>query len=196
MKHSSVNIHPTAVIYPNVTILEGVTIGPYAVIGGMPQVKTNRDAGHGVVIGEGSYIGPHCQIDSGQHQRTVISKRVYMMGNVHVGHDCVIEPDVTLSQGVVLAGHVRVCEGATLGIGATVHQHQIIGHYAMLGMGAALGKRSFHALVLPGQTWAGVPATYLKVNTIGLERNGIDGDELTRLTQTYLDDYPMKVGKE
>ena len=185
-------IHETAIIHPNVTIQDGAVIGPYAVIGGMPQVRTNRDAGHGVIIGEGAYIGPHCQIDSGLNERTKIGEYAYLMGNVHVGHDCIVEPYVTLSQGVILAGHVRICEGATLGIGAMVHQHQIIGHYAMIGMGAVIPRRTFKALILPGQIWAGNPAEEKGQNRIGMERHGVDDNGINRLTQLYLDKYPMK----
>jgi UDP-N-acetylglucosamine acyltransferase len=190
------NIHETAIIFPNVLIGDNVTIGPYAVIGGMPQVKADRDAGHGVVIGEGAYIGPHCQIDSGHKDRTRIGERAYLMGNVHVGHDCIIEPDVTLSQGVVLAGHVRVCEGATLGIGATVHQHQIIGHYCMIGMGSVVNRRGFSSLVLPGQTWAGNPAKYISVNKIGMQRAGVSWADLQRLNDKYLYMYPVAVAND
>lgn len=184
------NIHETAIIYPNVILGENITIGPYAVIGGPPQVRTNRNAGFGVVIGDGAYIGPHCQIDGGLNERTKIGERAYLMGSVHVGHDCVIEPGATLSQGVTLAGHVRICEGATLGICAAVHQHQIIGHYAMIGMGAVITRRSFKSLILPGTIWAGNPAEEIGENRIGMERNGIDDNSINRLTQMYLDKYP------
>jgi UDP-N-acetylglucosamine acyltransferase len=183
-------IHSTAIIYPNVKIHPDATVGPYAVIGGPPQVLKNMDAGHGVVIGDGAYIGPFCQIDSGLKGKTIIGENAYLMGNVHVGHDCIIEPYAVLSQGAILAGHVHLCEGATIGIGATIHQWQIIGHYAMIGMGSVVTKRSFNALIMPGQTWAGVPAKYKGMNHKGLERGGIE--DISRITQLYLDKFPFQ----
>jgi len=190
------NIHSTATIYPNVTIHPTAYIGPGCVIGAPPEIRGNRDAGCGVTIGEGARLEKNVVVDAGVKGRTIIGENVMLMSGVHIGHDAILEPYVTIAPHGVVGGHVRICEGATIGMGATIHQHQIIGHYAMLGMGAALGRRSFHSLVLPGQTWAGVPAKYLNINKIGLERNDVSAESLTRLTQVYLDMYPMQVGKE
>jgi UDP-N-acetylglucosamine acyltransferase len=183
-------IHETAIIYPNVKIHPGAHIGPYAVIGGPPQVLKNMNSGHGVIIGENAYIGPFCQIDGGIKNRTIIGENAFLMGNVHVGHDCIIEPYVVISQGAILAGHVHICEGATIGIGATIHQFQIIGHYAMIGMGSVVTRRSINSLIMPGQTWAGAPAQYKGMNQKGLERAGIQ--DINRISDFYLDKFPFQ----
>lgn len=185
-------IHPSATIYPNVTIHPTAYIGPGCVIGAPPEIRGNTIAGFGVVIDEGARLEKNVVVDAGVKARTIISENVMIMSGVHIGHDVILEPYVTIAPGAVIGGWVRICEGAYIGMNAGVHQYQIIGYYAAIGGNSFVPRRSFHALVLPGQTWAGVPAKYLNINNVGLERNSIDGDALNRLTQMYLDAYPVK----
>lgn len=158
-------IHPTAKIYPGVVIENGVEIGPYAVIGKRAQIKNGYDnlpVGK-VTIKTGAKIGPHCQIDSGSFRHTVIGENAFVMGNVHVGHDCEIGKEVVLSQGAILSGEVRIGDYTNIGIGAVIHQQIAIPAKCMLGMGAVLTKKA--ALQMRhAETWAGNPAKKLGPN--------------------------------
>jgi len=62
-------IHPTAMVSPEVELAEGVQIGPYAVIG------------ERVVIGQGTWVGPHAVIEG----PTVIGKNNRIKGQSAIG---------------------------------------------------------------------------------------------------------------
>ena len=52
----------------------------------------------------------------------------------------------------------------------------------MLGMGCVVTKKS---VVKPGHIYVGNPARELGLNTIGLDRNGIDEMRLQQLTEEF-----------
>ncbi len=56
--HMATQVHPTALVHPDAQLDDGVSVGPYTVIG--PQVR----------IGAGTVIGPHCVIEG----RTTIGR--------------------------------------------------------------------------------------------------------------------------
>ncbi len=65
--------------------------------------------------------------------------------------------------------------GANIGLNAVIHQRQVIGSWAFVGMGAIVVKG---AVVNPGEVWGGSPAKLIKANKIGLERNGVSDIDL------------------
>ncbi|MCX5830373.1 MAG: acyl-ACP--UDP-N-acetylglucosamine O-acyltransferase [Deltaproteobacteria bacterium] len=56
------NIHPTAIVSPDVNIGEGATIGAYSVIGRQVRIGSNTAIASHVVIEAGTEIGENCQI--------------------------------------------------------------------------------------------------------------------------------------
>jgi UDP-N-acetylglucosamine acyltransferase len=64
-------IHPTAVVDPKAQLAEGVTVGPYSIIGG------------DVVIGEGTVIGAHCVITG----HTVMGKKNRVFAGAVLGSE-------------------------------------------------------------------------------------------------------------
>ncbi|MDP9338666.1 MAG: UDP-3-O-(3-hydroxymyristoyl)glucosamine N-acyltransferase [Acidobacteriota bacterium] len=80
-------IHATAIVAPLTQIADGVSIGPYAVIG--------EDA-H---IGEGTQIGPHVVIGAG----------------CWIGKNCRIHARVTLYRGTRIGDRVEIHSGAVIG---------------------------------------------------------------------------------
>lgn len=80
-------VHPTAIVSPEATIGENVSIGPYAVI--------ERDA----EIGDGSRIFPYC----------------YVGDNCRLGPNCTLYPHAVLYQDVVLGARCTVHSGAVIG---------------------------------------------------------------------------------
>lgn len=63
----------------------------------------------------------------------MIEDRVLMLASSHVGHDSHIESDVVLSNGVLIAGHVRVGTRCVLGGGSAIRQFVNIGKMSMIG---------------------------------------------------------------
>jgi UDP-N-acetylglucosamine acyltransferase len=160
-----VTVSSLAVIYPGVKIGEGCYIDDFAVIGDPAQIKdgfTNMPVGK-VVIGRNTHIGAHCHISSGSEFNTVIGDHCFIMGRVHIGHDCVIGHDVVLSEGAILSGHVEIGDKANVGIGATFHQFVKIPEKCMIGMAAVVTKKAA-ASMGKMETWAGNPAKKLGIN--------------------------------
>ena len=187
-------IHPTAVVSPrarlgaDVSIQEhcvvraGVTIGsgtlirPGCILGTGAEMYGRFNAeGLGVIIGEGCVISDGAKIHAGTQRPTKIGNRVHILAGGHIGHDAILEDDVTVSVMVVIGGHAYVMKGANVGMNATILQRQVVGSYCMIGANAAIGKS---AKLWPGNLYAGVPAKLIKANTIGLQRAGVTDEML------------------
>lgn len=165
----------------------GVVIGPNVVIGdnnrfeahvcvGMPPESRGHLTNYGpVVIGNNNVFREFVTVQGGVNQATRVGNNVLALRGSHISHDTEVEDDVQISCNVLIGGHSHIMVGANLGLGAIVHQHQVIGAYSMLGMGAVVTK---HQLVVPGQVYVGNPARHLKANDIGLVRAGVTADDV------------------
>jgi UDP-N-acetylglucosamine acyltransferase len=89
---------------------------------------------------------------------------------------------MTLSCNVLIGGHSTIMKGCNLGLGSIVHQFSVIGAYSMLGMGCIVPKSK---RIEPGFIYVGNPARMLKMNTIGLQRNGITANILQDFCVRY-----------
>ena len=157
-------IHPTAVIFDNVTIGEGVYIGPFCVIGAPPEHREEfGNEGVGVVICEGAVLHKAVVVDSGIRRQTYIGANVVAMSGAHVGHDAFIDKEVTLAPKSCIGGHTNVMWKANIGMGASVHQNCNIPNRCMIGMGAVVTKAVSDRMNYC-ETWAGNPARKLGMN--------------------------------
>lgn len=157
-------IHPTAIIYPNVTIGEDVYIGPYCVIGapaehlkhwGEPDQKS-------VVIQSGTIIHGHVTIDAGIHGDTYIYSKCFIMKGVHIGHDSEIGSKCVIAPRAIIGGHVKMSPECKIGMGAIIHQRKVVPMNIEIGMGAVVTKST--ELWKDG-TFVGNPAHFLKPRT-------------------------------
>lgn len=154
------DIHPTAVIYPNVTIGEGVYIGPLCIIGAPPEnLKTWPDAGKGVYIGDGARLTGGVTIDAGVERQTWIGERAFIMKGVHVGHDSILGKDCVLAAHCSLAGYVVLGDGCYLGMGVIVRNRKVVPHDVEVGMGAIVTRSCD---LWPGGIFIGAPAAFLR----------------------------------
>lgn len=197
-------IHPTAIIHPLSTIGRGNFIGPFCVIGpdvmigddnrfegscyiGTPsqhREKFGPNPGARVKIGNRNvfreFVTVHCPLT--KESITQIGNDNFLMAGVHIPHDATIEDKITMANNVLLGGHTHVMEGANIGLGAIVHQRQIIGAYSMLGMGSIVPKGKE---VRPGFIYAGNPIRLINRNKIGLERGQINGAHLENFIRRF-----------
>jgi UDP-N-acetylglucosamine acyltransferase len=102
------------------------------------------------------------------------------MSYVHVAHDCAIEDEVTLANGVQLAGHVRVERGASVGGLTPVHQFVRIGTLAFVGGASRVSQD-----VPPYARASGNPCKLYGINTIGLTRAGLSADTRQAVKRAY-----------
>lgn len=170
-------IGPYAVVLGPTVIGDGNWIGPHAVIGTPPE---NRSTPHvvgwegelgefGVRIGDRNRIRENVTVHGGTHRPTRIGDDCFLLVYSHIGHDVVLDDNVTLAPVAQVAGHNRIWSHANVGMSATVHQGVDIGPGAMIGMSTAVRK-----VAQPWATLLGNPARAVSINTVGLSRLGCD----------------------
>src|SRR5918992_1470182 len=96
-----------------------------------------------------------------EEEPTRIGNRNFLMGGVHVAHDCRIGDDNIFANGAALAGHIRVEDHAFLSNDVGCHQFVRIGRYAMVG-----GKSKIVQDVLPFFTTDGNPPRVRGLNMV------------------------------
>ena len=140
------DIHPTAVIEDCVEMGEDNYIGPFCFLTGHLIIgNNNRFESHctvgtraehtahwhrdgRVIIGDDGTFRDHVSIHAATADGlTRIGNCVIILNKAYVAHDCVLEDGSTLSCGVKIGGNVHVMRDSNLGMGAVVHQYQVIG---------------------------------------------------------------------
>jgi len=194
-----VEIGPFAVVGPRVTIGDGTTVGPHAVIQ-HTRLGTGCTVGAGSILGAApqdvKYGGAETRLEVGDHTivreyatlhrgteargATIVGSRCFLMTYVHVAHDCVVEDGVTIANMVQLAGHVHIEAHATISGLCPVHQFVRIGTYAYIGGGSRVPQD-----VPPYTTAVGNPLRLYGINTIGLTRAGFPSETRLALKRAY-----------
>ena len=168
-------VHPTASVgeIPGRPIPSSdLSVGPHAVVRAHSviyagcQIGSHLETGHGVVIREENRIGDHLSIwnNSTIDYGCVVGHRVRIHCNVYVAQFTVIEDDVFLAPGVMIANDRHpICKdcmkgptikrGARVGINATLLPEVVVGEAALVGAGAVVTKD-----VPPGAVVVGNPA--------------------------------------
>ena len=175
------SVHSTAIIGKNVILGDNNIIGAYCVIGG-PYWCAGEDLCNGkVYIGNNNTIVHHVVILSPYRTKsTVIGDYNEIYSQNFIGHDAHLGNHIIMTAGCSLAGVVTIQDKVNLGIGTRIHQRVTVGQGAMLGMGSVVVRD-----VLPYDKVAGVPAKSLGMNTTGMERQGVDIDEVIKLRAEF-----------
>ena len=153
-------IHPTAIIGDNVTLGDNNYIGAYCIIGEPAEHKKYWDKPKGkVLIGDNNIITGLVTIDAGTEYETIIQSNCFIMKHAHIGHDCWIGSNVTISCGAKIGGHSTIKPNSNIGLNAVLHQFSEIEEGCMIGASAFFKGESE-----PFTKYAGVPARKLGVN--------------------------------
>jgi UDP-N-acetylglucosamine acyltransferase len=123
-------------IWGNTVIGRECQIGPAAFVGLPPQhLRADLESGH-CVIGDHVIIretaSVHRATHPGEEHATRIGNHCFIMGGVHVAHDCRLDERVTAANSALLGGHCQVGSGAFLGGGCTLHQFVRVGRLAII----------------------------------------------------------------
>ena len=197
---AGVDVGPGAVIEGNVEIGDGTRLGPYAVIreftrigrdntidahaviGGLAQHTGYDGSETWVVIGDNNVFREYVTINRPYEPgaETRVGSNCFFMACAHVGHDTIVGDNVILTNNATLAGHVEVGRNVVMGGMAAAHQFTRIGPFCMVAGFIPLRKDA-----LPSSTIGGTPVRHFKLNSLGLKRNGIDGDRYKALEKAW-----------
>ena len=155
-------IHPTAIIGDNVILGDNNYIGAYCIIGDPAEHKKYWGKSKGkVIIGDNNIITGLVTIDAGTEYETIIHSNCFIMKHAHIGHDCWIGSNVTISCGAKIGGHSTIKPNSNIGLNAVLHQFSEIEEGCMIGASAFFKGESE-----PYTKYAGVPAKSLGQNII------------------------------
>jgi UDP-N-acetylglucosamine acyltransferase len=155
-------------------------LGPYAVIGGLPMDSHFDGEPSLVVIEDGVSVREFVTVNraTGEGARTTVGAGSLLMSYAHVSHNSRIGQGCVLTTAVQLGGHSEIGDHAVLGSNALIHQFCRVGEYAMFGAASA-GNMD----VLPFTMARGNPARHYRLNRVGLQRHGFDGERYRALEQ-------------
>lgn len=203
--HPQARLDSTVDVGPYTVIDAGVEVGPHCRIGshayftGVTRIGSHNRFFSGCVIGEApqdlKYDGSPTRLVIGDHNvfreqvtvhrsteeesATVLGSHNFLMVNCHVAHNCVLGDRVILANGVLMAGHVTLGDGAFISGNCLIHQFARVGTLALMQGGSAISKD------LPPYTVARGGNGICGLNTVGLRRAGFSLAERLELKQLY-----------
>ena len=184
----------------HVTTMGRVVIGernriyPNCVIGGEPQDVSYRGSPTRVEIGDENLIREGVTINRASEKEdgvTSLGHRNFLMACCHIAHDCRIGDQVTIANGTLLGGHVRVQSRASLSGAVAVHHWATIGAWSFV---AGL-SRVLHD-VPPFMLCEGAPARPRCINVVALKRGGFAAEVIDAIAEAHRLLFRAKVGLE
>ena len=195
-------IHPSAVIGPNVELGSNNIIGPNAVIlgplslgddnwigpsvviGTPPQSRGHEHprpwdeslSGKGIRIGSRNVIREFATIQSPTKGETTLGDDCFLMTQIHIPHDANVGNRVTMANSTHIAGHCVIQDDVTLGLSTSIHQFTVVGKGAMVGMGSVITRH-----VPPFAMSFGTPAKTHGCNRVGMSRQGFSDSEIDEI---------------
>ena len=134
-----VRLGPGCILDANVVIAKDVIIGSnnifYAscVIGKNPQILgLGMDGKYGKLeIGDGNTIREQVTIHPSMHpdKSTTIGNDNMIMVGVHIGHDCILEDKIVISNYSQISGHCKIEAGVWLSGNVQLHQFVTLGKW-------------------------------------------------------------------
>jgi UDP-N-acetylglucosamine acyltransferase len=154
-----------------------------AVLGGEAQMHRHNPSNMRLSIGANNIIREAVTMSTGSaagHGITRVGDHGYFMAGCHVAHDCIVGDNVTLSNGVQLAGHVQVGEGVIMGGLSAIQQFGRIGRHAFIS-----GVTGVVADVIPYGSAIGTHARLYGLNLVGLRRRRVTRPNIHALRAAY-----------
>jgi UDP-N-acetylglucosamine acyltransferase len=188
---SGTSIGEGTVLEANVVIGKNVLIGkrnhlfPNCVIGGQPQILgLGPDAKiGGLVIGDDNTIREQVTIHPSMHHDafTKVGNSNLIMVGVHIGHDCIIEDKIVLSNFTQISGHCKIGTGVWLSGVVLLHQFVTVGRWCYAAGLAGINKDIPPFLIVSGH----YPPEVRGVNKRGLKRAGLNEKQQKAVNDAY-----------
>jgi acetyltransferase-like isoleucine patch superfamily enzyme len=131
-------VAPTAVVYPGVTLGEGVVVEDHCIIGCPPAGSAAPLA---TVIGEHSRIRSHTVIYAG----TTIGAHFQSGNKANIREHCVIGARVSVGTLAVLEHHVRIEDGVRIHSQAFIPEYSVLKSESWVGPAAVLTNAAYPA---------------------------------------------------
>ena len=165
----SAAIHPTAIVAKGAELPDGVSVGPYSILGEHARIGARTQILSHVVIEGHTRIGEDCTIRhfanlggppqaayNGEPTQLVIGDRNMIREHVTmhiatagdtgvttVGNDSLFMATAHVAHDCVVADHVILAHSATLGGHVTVDEYVIVGGLAAIHQNSRVGKHAF-----------------------------------------------------
>jgi UDP-N-acetylglucosamine acyltransferase len=179
------------ILEANVVIGKNIRIGkrnhlfPNCVVGGQPQILgLGPDAKiGGLIIGDDNTIREQVTIHPSMHHDalTKIGNSNLIMVGVHIGHDCVLEDKIVLSNFTQVSGHCKIETGVWLSGVVLIHQFITIGKWCYAAGMAGINKDIPPFLIVSGH----YPPEVRGVNKRGLKRAGLNEKQQKAIMDAY-----------
>jgi len=188
---SQVRIGSGTVLDANVVISRNVKIGsnnhffPNCVIGCNPQMLgMERDATiGGLIIGDRNVIREQVTIHPSikEGRLTQIGSDNLLMVGVHIGHDCILDDQLVMSNYVQISGHCHIGTGVWFSGMALSHQFVTIGKWCYASGLSGINRDIPPFLIVSGH----YPPRIRGVNKRGLSRAGFNEQQQERIVRAH-----------
>jgi len=188
---SGVSIGTGTILEANVVINRNVKIGennhfyPNCVIGCQPQTLrlSSGDEFGGIVIGNGNIIHEQVTIHPSTHPQTQtkVGNDNFIMVGAHIGHDCILEDKIVMSNLVQIGGHCKIETGVWFSGLAGAHQFVTMGKWCFIAGMAGINRDVPPFLTVSGH----YPPRVRGVNKRGLDRAGLNDEQQERIFEAY-----------
>lgn len=186
--HDNVEIGTHTWIGSNVTIMEGARIGAYckifpgAVVSAIPQDLKFKGEASLTLIGDHTVIRECVTINRGTAAsgKTEIGAHCLIMAYSHIAHDCRIGNHCIFSNNTTLAGHIVIGDFVVFSGLTAIQQFCKVGDFAYIAGGALVRKD-----IPPFAKVARNPLIFIGINSVGMERNGVDASRIQLVNEIY-----------
>lgn len=183
----NVKIGPRVKIWANAYICRFTEIGEDcevhmgAVLGHLPQDLAFRKKKSYLIIGKRNIIREYATIHRGTKEDsvTVMGDDNFIMGFVHIGHNCKLGNNIVMANAASLAGYVEVEDSAFISAYAAIHQFVRIGAMSMIAALSRLGKDVPPYMIAKGES------TIYGLNVVGLRRVGFSQEERNKIKKAH-----------
>ena len=156
-----------------------------AVIGRPPQILGFDDDTKigGLVIGDNNIIREFVTVHPSMYpdENTVIGNGNLLMINVHLGHDCVLEDKIVISNCTQVSGHCKIETGAWLSGMVAIHQFVTIGKWCYAAGYAGINHDVPPYVIISGH----YPVEIRAINKRGLTRAGLSNEEQSAIFDAF-----------
>ena len=189
---SGTKVEANAVIGEKVRIGKNKHFFSNCVIGGVPQIlnlEADTQIG-GLEIGNDNNIREQVTIHPSSYpgEVTKVGNGNLLMVGVHIGHDCILEDEIVMSNFTQVSGHCKIETGAWLSGVVLLHQFVTIGRWSYAAGLAGINKDIPPFLIVSGH----YPSRIRGVNKRGLKRAGFSEEQQNSIVEAYKKLYRRK----